>query len=211
MLEDDEFYFLRGSILAQEARYEEALEQFRMATKLNPQHAVAWFSMSSTLNELRRYEEALEAINKALELKPWWLEAGILKGAILGHLERYDEAFAFLDSLIERLPKIADELDKFVPEDNKDKEETLEHLAGVWYCKAIFLEKVGRQEEALECLEKALEIYPRFSHAWLEKGIILWKMNKEEEALSAIYMVFKHDPELFREFMQDILGSPEEK
>jgi Flp pilus assembly protein TadD len=39
-----------------------------------------------------------------------------------------------------------------------------------------------RYEEAIEALDKALELDPQFAYAWYNKGVVLEKLGKSDEA-----------------------------
>jgi len=41
---------------------------------------------------------------------------------------------------------------------------------------------LGRYEEALEALEKTLEIDPQYANAWYNKGAVLEELGRYEEA-----------------------------
>ena len=58
----------RGNVLDELGRYEEALESYDRAIKINENHAEAWILKSFVLCKINRFNEALEAINKAKEI-----------------------------------------------------------------------------------------------------------------------------------------------
>ena len=64
--------------------------------------------------------------------------------------------------------------------------------------KANFLFEQGKTEEALEVLNKSLEINPSFVGAWNNKGIILRRQGKIEESLEAFNKALKIDPRSFK-------------
>ena len=65
-----EQWFHKGVALSDLGRYEEALEAYAKATKINPTFSEAWFNTGATLHNLRRYEEALEAYEKTTRINP---------------------------------------------------------------------------------------------------------------------------------------------
>ena len=52
-----------------------------------------------------------------------------------------------------------------------------EFNAADWNNKGVSLDKIGKPEQALECYEKALELFPNYCYAWGNKGIIHLKLN----------------------------------
>ena len=59
------------------------------------------------------------------------------------------------------------------------------------------LKKLGRYEEALQAIDKALELNPDYSDAWYNKGVALRKLGRYEEALQAIDKALKLKPDDF--------------
>ncbi|MGN0030405.1 MAG: tetratricopeptide repeat protein [Candidatus Gastranaerophilaceae bacterium] len=61
--------------------------------------------------------------------------------------------------------------------------------------KAVCLEKLERYDEALECCDKAIEIYPDYFAPYLNKSLVLCSMGKCDEALVCIEKTIELDPE----------------
>jgi Flp pilus assembly protein TadD len=55
---------------ASQGRFDAALEDYSMATKLNPQHCRAYYNRAYTLDHLDRLEEAIADYNTAIKLEP---------------------------------------------------------------------------------------------------------------------------------------------
>src|SRR5690242_19795283 len=60
----------QGVALVKSAKYEEAVEAFDSAIKLNPHFAIAYNNLGATYNSLGRYEDAVKVLKRALELTP---------------------------------------------------------------------------------------------------------------------------------------------
>ena len=60
--------------------------------------------------------------------------------------------------------------------------------------KGAALGNLGRTKDALACVEKALEIYPRFDAAWLNKGVILAKLGRNQEAMECYDKALELNP-----------------
>jgi len=51
-------------------RYNESIEAYEMAIKIDPEDADAWFGKGAALNNTGRYEEAIKSLDRATELDP---------------------------------------------------------------------------------------------------------------------------------------------
>ena len=165
----------RGNILNKLERYEEALESFQKALNLDPKSVRAWTSQGNALMDLERYEEALTAcdrafkidskndqalnslaltlsllknfekaitaIDEAINLKPQEVLLRANRGIILARAGRYTEALAECEQAIKQNPK---------------------HESG-YYGKACCYALQGEIGHAIDNLQKAIDIAPRFS------------------------------------------------
>ena len=131
-------WFNEGDNLISEGSYEEALEAFERAIRLDPQLAEAWGNKGAALNALGRFEEALTAFDKAIEINPQLAEAWGNKGVVLYDLKRYEEVLTAFNNSIEINPQLAE----------------------AWYNKENALYGLGRGAEAKEAFEKAHELDP---------------------------------------------------
>jgi tetratricopeptide (TPR) repeat protein len=55
-----------------------------------------------------------------------------------------------------------------------------------WYQKGTTLQRLGRNEEALDCYEKALELNPMNMYIWFSKALLLASMGKVGDAIQAL-------------------------
>ena len=55
----------------------------------------------------------------------------------------------------------------------------------VWFLKGLIERAKGNNEEALEALDKAVEIQEKFIEAWILKGIVLRELKKFQDSLLA--------------------------
>src|SRR5258708_2615001 len=68
-------YNEKGILLTQQQHFQEALEAFEQALRLNPNYASVWCHKGDVLWELLRFREALEAYNQALQLNLYYIPA----------------------------------------------------------------------------------------------------------------------------------------
>ena len=71
-----------------------------------------------------------------------------------------------------------------IPPEARKKKEPL--TAAEWFLKGYSLLALDRFTEAIECLDRALELNPRFAPAWSYKGCTLLKLGRYDEALPCL-------------------------
>jgi len=69
-----------------------------------------------------------------------------------------------------------------------------EKTTAFWNNKGISLHSLGRYQEAIYCLDKALEIDPRYAAAWNNKGNSLDSLGRHQEAIYCLNKALKIDP-----------------
>jgi tetratricopeptide (TPR) repeat protein len=74
-----------GWLLAKQARYDEAILQYKEAVKIAP-NALAYFSLGSALEQQHKLSQAADAYHKTLTLAPGFQEAQLRLNAIAGNL-----------------------------------------------------------------------------------------------------------------------------
>jgi tetratricopeptide (TPR) repeat protein len=74
-LNESESWIKRGNVLLGVRRYEEAIERYERAIRLNPDSCEAWNFLGIALLQLGRYQESIASFDKALEINPDYQEA----------------------------------------------------------------------------------------------------------------------------------------
>jgi tetratricopeptide (TPR) repeat protein len=72
--------------------------------------------------------------------------------------------------------------------------QTKELNAWEWSNKGSSLDSLGRDEEAIRCYDKALELDPRLVFAWSNKGVSLKSLGRFEEAICCLDKALELDP-----------------
>ena len=76
-----EYLFSKGVMLHQFMRYDEAINAFNEAIKMDPNYAFAYHNKGLTLQAMRNLDESLHCFDKAIELDPndtsSWTNKGI--------------------------------------------------------------------------------------------------------------------------------------
>ena len=133
-------YYVYGNELANERKYEEALQAYRTARSMDErfynEHFGITYQIGWVLNKLGRYDEALEEFKIAEKYRPEWiLDFAIYynEGCVLAKLGRNEEALKAFDS-------------------------SLSYGSTNWYVlfnKGIVLARMGRYPEAVTAFEKS--------------------------------------------------------
>jgi tetratricopeptide (TPR) repeat protein len=99
----------RGYLFSNQERYNEAVADFELATKLAPEQPTAFFYLGTALEHLGRYDEAQKAFQRATELDPTLLPGFKELGDILLILQQYEAAKA---AYVHQLELARDKVDR---------------------------------------------------------------------------------------------------
>lgn len=141
-------------------QHELALEQFEAAEKLGPDNVEVLVNLGSTLGVVARYEEAEAALRKAVRLEP----ESVSVRAALGILHFRRGVYAIAESEL-----------RWVCEQDHDH-------ADAFYYRGEALNRLGRFDEALEALERAIALEPGNSRAFYTLGHLYDRKHLPEEA-----------------------------
>src|SRR5204862_7063489 len=89
----------RAQELFEQRRWQEALEELRAATSINPYNSSWFFNIGLTLDEMERFEEAIEAYRNALEIEETDLHAMNHLGIDLHRVGNFDEALRTFEAI----------------------------------------------------------------------------------------------------------------
>jgi tetratricopeptide (TPR) repeat protein len=157
-------WFIKGCILHDGQRYEDAIDAYNESLRLDPYSATTWNNIGASLSFLKKYNESLQAYDKAIEIYPNHELAWRNKGdSFLVKLRKYDEAIKAYDKAIEINPQDA----------------------VAWNNKGLSLYKLGKYDEAIKAYDKAIENDPQDKLTWNNKGYALKLLGHTVEAEAA--------------------------
>ena len=168
-------HFHLGNALYEQGRYEEALDEYRVAIAQRPNYAKVHVAFGAVLNKLERYEEAKTHLRRAIALNPQAKDAHLNLGDALYKQGRYEEALEVARVAVEQDP------DSFKAHVNL----------------GVILNSLGRFEEAETHLRRAIELNPQARDAHLNLGDALYKQGRHEEALEVARVVVDQDSDSF--------------
>ncbi len=123
-------------------KYEEALECFDTALRIDYLDDFAWYNRGNALEQLKRYDDALACYNIVLKLNPDDENAWYSRGWVLYEMGKYHDAIASYDEALIMKP-----LDD-----------------STWYNKACCYAVLGNVEKTIECLQAATKLSPNQYH-----------------------------------------------
>ena len=204
-----------AGILAQQGEPEKALENLNRFAEINPSHAVDMLrTRAQVLASLERYEEALEAFDKAVGYRPDEEGLYLSRAELLLRMDRVPEAIGQYRMAARRWPDSAMSLNAlgYTLADRTDQYDEAARLirkalrmepesAAIIDSWGWVLHKQGKNDEALEYLEKAYEKLrdPEVAAHIVE---VLWALDRRDDAASAL-----EDAELLfpeSELLQDV-------
>src|SRR5579885_1520890 len=153
-------------------KFDEAMESFRAALKVDNTMADAWINLGRLLDDRGDHEEALACYELALQFQPDDEVAWCNRGNTLRSLRRFEEALSSYDRALELAAR--------------DSDTTYLALAGVAGC----LPHLGREDEALELINELLKSGDA-PPLLVDKAIILASKKQFPEALDVIDYVIQ--------------------
>lgn len=115
-----------------------ALNAYMDLVRLDPRHAMGWYSVGVCLQKNRDHANAGEAYRKSLELAPDYYDTYLNLASVLSDLGRTQEAIAILQKATNLQP----------------------HKGAAWNNLGLALQEVGKFEESIEAYKRAFALEP---------------------------------------------------
>lgn len=126
-----------GLALADKGQLEDAVVFYTDAVEARPGYPEALYNLGNARRDLGRLDEAIDAFEKAIQVRPDYANALLNLGALLASCRRLDDAVAVYRRAIEARPRFA---------------EAHNNLGNT-------LKAQGKEGEAKECYQKAIDCY----------------------------------------------------
>lgn len=197
-------WYTEGCNLFYEGKKSEAFHCFEEAIQLDSTDYESWNKKGEILFHDGKYSESLPCFDEAIRLKPDYEIALNNKGLVLNK-QGFDESLAYYEMIKETSYKYCWDF-KDVSDTNffqnyeariQKCDEMIEHYPNLpipWRHKGSILIKSGQLEEALVCLEMALQFDPKYKEALNDKGRLYRKKKDYDKAMEFFEQALKINP-----------------
>jgi tetratricopeptide (TPR) repeat protein len=179
--EDADCLFNLASIYVQTGHSDEAMVPLMQAHKAAPERADILLALAQTSQDLGFYADAVTAIDEYLKLKPQDDVARRERGFCMIRSTSVDKGLVDLRWYAEKHPNDA---------------------RGMY--ELAIAETVREPEKALETLNRAVSLDPKFSAARYARGVLYYRMGKTDQSIADLEEVLKKTPDDLRSL--DALG-----
>ena len=189
-------YFHCGKAYSAIQDFQNGIEQYSEAIRLNPEDAIAYTNRGIAKDALKRFEDAIADFNEAICIDPKNYKAYNGRGSSKAALGRYEEAIADYDAAIRINPVYA----KAYSNRGADKVALGRHAEAIAdYNEAIRINPglaeaysnrgsanvcVGQIEESISDYDRALRINPGFVEAYFSRGDAKANLGRFAEAIA---------------------------
>jgi len=161
----------RAQELFEQHKWQEALEELRRATSINPYNAAWFFNIGLTLDELGRTDEAIEAYTQSLQIEPEDLQALNHLGVDLHQAGRFREALQTFENIEKLDPTFetcyCNRILTYTELGDHQKAEEMFSLARLYkeecphcyYNIGVSLATRGMHDKAIFCFHKSLDLH----------------------------------------------------
>ncbi len=178
---------LQANSMLQAGQVDQALPLLREAVNRQPSNVAALDLLAEAAQRAGRWEEAEFALKSALSFQKDNIELSLRLGEVYLAMGDTSAARDVFRGLVERFP----------------------HSDRAWAALGLIEAELGKRDEALAKLERALEENPLLPDVQLAYGELLLQSGKPSEALAAVQTaenLLEHDPQVEARFGQALLA-----
>jgi tetratricopeptide (TPR) repeat protein len=200
--------YQQGAMLLEQGSVEEAILSFRRALEYDEDNVLCHYSLALAYFRVGRYGEAMSEADKALSLNPEYIECYNIKGMIYNEQGQYLKAMESFRRLLEApsygKPWIAHYNLGFAAANAGNMEEALFYYSRALeekddyvqarYQRGLMLERLGREEEALQEYLKVRDALPENADIHFSIGRLYFRAGNAVEARMAFEWVMRYAP-----------------
>ncbi|WP_375333830.1 tetratricopeptide repeat protein [Candidatus Tisiphia endosymbiont of Xenochironomus xenolabis] len=159
----------KGYNLAEEGKLEEAIKEYDLAIKYQPENPVNYYNKAIALAGLNKWQEAIKEYDLAIKYQPNNADAYNNKGIVLEKLGKWQEAIKECDLAI-----------KYNPDNAK--------LNAILYCaKGSILLLSHKLLEAITEFDKAIKYDPNYASSYKLKDIALTELDRQKAKIKEAF------------------------
>jgi len=138
-------------------RFEQAIEDFSQAIKLNPKHIKSYLHRGDVYETIGQYEQAIEDFNQAKNLDPKYIEIHYKRGVVYKKLGQYEQALEDFNTYLKYF-----EIHYGTPK-------IFYGYAQIYYNRGFVFKELGQYEQAIEDFNTYLSLTPSENYNYLYK------------------------------------------
>ena len=161
-----------GVLATRENRFDESVEDFQQALRLNPNHLLSLTNLGNAYRAQRRWNDARDILEKAVAISPDDAEANYSLGMALAQTDETTKAEEHLKRALKTRP---------------DYPEALNNL-GVLYV------VTQRHDQAIANFEQCIRVAPAFDQAYLNLARVYALEGSRDQARSVLNDLLKQHP-----------------
>lgn len=186
------YWTAQGTDLMEQYKFSDAIQAYDRALKVNDSYLAALAGKGEALWKIGEYNDSIQSFGKALDLDPNYVRAWVGKGVALHGLGDFNGSRNAYNIALEIDPNYAmawndkawlsykqNQYEEAINYSDKAIEILNEDLAATLDTKGVALEALGKNDEALQYIDRALQLTPLDSIVWIHKGDILKALGNQ--------------------------------
>ncbi len=192
--------------LFEQHKWQEALDELRAATSINPYNGAWFFNTGLTLDEMGRFDEAIDSYERAIEIEPNDIQCLQHLGGDLHHVGRFEEALRAFERIEEieptYEPSYCSRILTYCELGEHERAEEMFYLARLYreQCPMCFynvgcsLFARGQYRKAIFCWNRTLDLDPQHPQVHVRIAEAMWNHRQLEQARQHYLAALRQDP-----------------
>ena len=202
-----EYWFYLGFTYGEAGMYKEAIEAYKQAIRIEPDHANVHFNLGFNYYESRMHKEAIEAYKQAIRINPDDASAHNNLGIAYGDLGMHKESIEAHKQAIRINPDDAsahNNLGNVYAKSGMYKEAMEVYMQSIriefdnaapHHNLGIVFYNLDMHKEAIEAFKQAIRIKPDYATAHNNLGVVYGKSDMHKEAIEAFKQAIRIKPD----------------
>ena len=162
-----------GILAAREGKYDEAIDLFRHALEIDPEHSIALQNLGSAYRQKKDWPNAKKALERALELNPDDPEANYSMGMVYAQQNDTDHAYEYLQKATVLRPVYPEALNNL----------------------GILFLRTRRPADAIQSFEQCIRVAPTYDQAYLNLARVYMIEGDRDKAKNVLKELLAQRPD----------------